>query len=120
MTVIVEKHTARAVADHYGLDARAFRRWMRRNQNVRLLGTLDSPAMQGVVDRFKLCGSLSNGQVMACHAMEPDNVHYDNEYRGRGLATKSRAIPLKTCICDGKVRKPRANCWADTHNLKEI
>lgn len=27
-------------------------------------------------------------------------------------------IPIDACICDGKVTKPRPNCWADTHNLK--
>ena len=27
-------------------------------------------------------------------------------------------IPFDACICDGKVAKPRTNCWATTHNLK--
>ena len=27
-------------------------------------------------------------------------------------------IPFDACICDGKVAKPRNNCWATTHNLK--
>jgi hypothetical protein len=28
-------------------------------------------------------------------------------------------IPIDQCICEGKVRKPRRNCWALVHNLKE-
>jgi hypothetical protein len=123
MTLIVPKQTARAVAEHYGIDPRAFRRWMRRNQNVRLLGTLDSPAMQSTVERFRLCGSLTNSQLIIAHEARsktcpscggnapwhdeawvcgacgdewtPDHfrtetIHIDNEYRGRGLARRSK------------------------------
>lgn len=92
--------TASAVADHYGLDARALRRWIRRNQNVRLLGTLDSPAINQLVDRFKLCGPWDNRELQAAYALNaqrgvldtpsgqwaPHVFHIVNEYRGRGLA----------------------------------
>lgn len=81
----VPKLTASVVADHYGLDARAFRRWMRRNANVRLLGALDSPAMNHTVERFKLCAPLSDAQVRTAYVADPSNVALDNEFRGRGL-----------------------------------
>jgi hypothetical protein len=29
-------------------------------------------------------------------------------------------IPIDQCICEGKVRKPRRNCWALGHNLGAI
>lgn len=33
-------------------------------------------------------------------------------------AVKAVTIPIDACICDGKVIRPRRNCWATTHNLK--
>jgi hypothetical protein len=28
-------------------------------------------------------------------------------------------IPIDACICEGRVSRPRANCWATTHELRE-
>lgn len=86
----VQRHKAAAVAEAYGLDARALRRWMRRNQNVTLLGTMDSPAMKQTVHRFLAVGRESDEVVRAAYKLAPDNVHIENEYRGRGLMAEGR------------------------------
>jgi hypothetical protein len=41
-----------------------------------------------------------------------------DKVRAEQRARLVETIPFDACICDGKVRKPRPNCWATTHNLK--
>lgn len=102
-TIIAPRQTAASVAEHYGLNAKSFRRWIRRNRNVSLIGGIDSPAIQGTIERYRLMASLSDlavrgafyaaqieGLLSAKHEIMSDAPswvwHVDNEYRGRGLA----------------------------------
>jgi len=34
------------------------------------------------------------------------------------LVAAVEVIPWDACICDGRVSRPRGNCWASTHNLR--
>lgn len=90
--ITVQKLTATAVAEHYNLDARKLRRWMRRNANVSLLGTIESPAIKQQVERFLTAGVLTDTELREQYLADPSNTHLENEYRGRGLAKKDTVV----------------------------
>lgn len=52
-TIIVPAPSAAAVARHYGISERGFRKWIRETPNARILGSLDSPAMRSLVKSYR-------------------------------------------------------------------
>ena len=60
-----------------------------------------------------LVGQVPDAYCTDCGAKPGDLVAAP--CAGKAVAV---TIPFDACICDGKVAKPRANCWATTHNLK--